>query len=246
MPVNNYFDNSELAERVFIANGQVFNTSFNHKFGAVPAMSQNTTGTIWDKNDTLYPWSAFNTPGTLTVSTTTANGSLSTLDNGKSITIEGLDSNYEPVSETITISGNSGTGTTLFKRVFRAYTSAANLTQFRVSADGSEVLRINISKSQTLMSIYTVPKNYNAFITKIGCTAESDADGTGQMFIRYRGSGAFRISHQFEVTGGGPYQYEFTIPIKIPEKTDVDVRMTTRSNNGSYTAVFDLILVKIR
>ncbi len=66
MAVNNYLDNSELAERIFIANGQVFNTSFNHKFGAVPSMSQNTTGTIWDKNDTLYPWSAFDTPGTFT------------------------------------------------------------------------------------------------------------------------------------------------------------------------------------
>lgn len=246
MPVNNYFDNSELAERVFIANGQVFNTSFNHKFGAVPALSQNTTGTIWDKNDTLYPWSAFDTAGSLTVSTTTANGTLSTLDDGKTITIEGLDNNYEPVSETITISGNSGTGTTSFKRVYRAYTSAANLTQFRVSKSGTEVLRIQISKSQTLMAIYTVPKNYNAFLTKGVCTAQASADGTGQMFVRYAGTGAFRIGHQFEVSGGGEYQYEFTIPIKLPEKTDVDVRMTTRSNNGSYTAAFDLILVKTR
>lgn len=246
MGVNNYLDNSELAERIFIANGQVFNTSFNHKFGAVPAMSQNTTGTVWDKNDTLYPWSAFDTPGTLTVSTTTANGTLSSLDDGKSITVEGLDENFNPVSETITITGNAGTGTQTFARVSRAYTSDNHLAQFRVSRGGTEVLRIQIGKAQTLMAIYTVPKNYTAFLTKLICTAQASADGTGQMFFRYGGTGAFRIGHQFEVSGGGEYQYEFTIPIKLPEKTDVDVRMATRSNNGSYTACFDLVLVKKR
>ena len=244
MALNNYFDNSELAERVFIANGQVVNTSFNHKFGAVPALSQNTTGTVWDKNDTLYPWFAFDTAGTLTISTTTSNGSASTLDTGKSVTIQGLDQNYNPVEETINISGSTGTGTTVFKRVYRAFTSSANLTQVRVSRGGTEVLRIQISKSQTLMAIYTVPKGYTAFLTKGVCTAQAGADGTGQMFVRYGGTGAFRIGHQFEVTGGGQYQYEFTIPIKLPEKTDIDVRMSTRSNNGSYTAAFDLILLK--
>ena len=244
MALNNYLDNSELAERIFIANGQVVNTSFNHKFGAVPAMSQNTTGTIWDKDDTLYPWSAFDTPGILTVSTTTANGSLSSLDNGKTITIQGLDANFNPVEETITISGNAGTGSTVFRRVYRAFTSDTNLTQVRVSRGATEVLRIQIRKSQTLMAIYTVPKGYTAFLTKGVCTAEASADGTGQMFVRYGGEGAFRIGHQFEVGGGGQYTYEFTIPIKLPEKTDVDVRMTTRSNNGSYTAAFDLVLLK--
>jgi hypothetical protein len=37
-----------------------------HKFGAVPAMSQNTNGTIWDENDTVYPWSTIDSNGVLT------------------------------------------------------------------------------------------------------------------------------------------------------------------------------------
>ena len=244
MAVNNYLDNSELAERIFIANGQVFNASFEHKFGAVPAMSVNTTGTIWDKNDTVYPWSAFDTPGTLTVSTTTSNGTLSSLDTGKSITILGLDENFNPVSETITISGNAGTGTVTFARVYRAFTSDTNLNQFRVSRGGTEVLRVQIGKAQTLMAIYTVPRGYTAFLTKGVCTAQANADGTGQMFVRYKGTGAFRIGHQFEVSGGGEYNYDFTIPIKLPALTDIDVRMQTRSNNGAYTAAFDIVLYK--
>ena len=48
-----------------IGRGLIKGTESIHKFGAVPAMSQNQTGTIWDKNDTVYPWSAFDTAGIL-------------------------------------------------------------------------------------------------------------------------------------------------------------------------------------
>jgi hypothetical protein len=47
-----------------VAKGQFDDITHIHKFGAVPAMSQNQTGTIWDVNDTSYPWSAFDTAGT--------------------------------------------------------------------------------------------------------------------------------------------------------------------------------------
>ena len=249
MAVNNYLDNSELAERIFIANGQVFNTSFDHKFGAVPAMSQNTTGTVWDKNDTVYPWDAFAGPGPVTIATTTANGTTSTLDDGIVVTVFGLDENFLPTQEAITITGAVGGGAQTFARVFRAIASADNLTQIRISTTTgtpTEVARIQIGKAQTLMAIYTVPKNCTAFLTKGVCTAQASADGTGQMFVRYGGTGAFRIGHQFEVAGGGEYDYEFTIPIKLPEKTDIDVRISTRTNNGSYTAAFDLVILKKR
>ena len=54
----------------------------------------------------------------------------------------------------------------------------------------------------------------------------------------------FRVSHTFEVTGGSQYLYNFSVPLPIPEKTDIDVRITTRSNNGRFTAAFDIILIK--
>ena len=51
-----------------IARGLVKGTTYIHKFGAVPSMSTNTTGTVWDVGDTLYPWSAFASASTLTIS----------------------------------------------------------------------------------------------------------------------------------------------------------------------------------
>jgi len=81
MTTSRYLEN----EPVHIAANRVLGTSSVHKFGAVPAMSQNQTGTIWDVNDTLYPWSAFYTAGVLTIPAVNAS------DNGHVITVQGLD-----------------------------------------------------------------------------------------------------------------------------------------------------------
>ena len=230
-----------------IARGQVKGASSIHKFGAVPAMSTGVTGTVWDKNDTLYPWSAFDTPGILTIATFAANGTSSTADTGKQVTILGLDEDFNPVQETFTISGASATGTQTFARVYRAYMSdtVANATQIRVSRGATEILRISIGKSQTLMAIYTVPANYNAYLLQGVASIKYGGDATIDMFVRYPG-GPFRIGHSGEVAGTGmPYHYKFGVPIKLPPKTDIDVRATVRSNNSRVTAAFDIVLMHV-
>lgn len=224
-----------------IARGLVSRTDFVHKFGAVPAMSQNQTGTIWDKNDTVYPWSAFDTAGILVAAQADA------ADNTKTVIVFGLDANYLPISETFTLS-SSGTvnGTKTFKRVYRAYmVSGDNAQNVSFSRGGTEVLRITAGKSQTLMAIYTVPAGYTGYITKGVCSCQAGADATGDMFVRYFGQQSFRVGHSFEVSGtGGEYVYDFSVPIPIPEKSDIDIRASVRTNNARITAVFDLILVE--
>lgn len=243
----NIINSAGASSNINIAAGLVDGWSSIHKFGAVPAMSQGQTGSIWDVNDTTYPWSAFDTPGVLTISTTTSNGTLSSLDDGVVVHVLGLDENYAPVEDTLTISGNSATGTVNFKRVYRAYIdgSASNQTQIRVSRGATEILRINIGKSQTLMAIYTVPAGSTAYLIQGGTTCAANADATVEMYIRYFGQDAFRIGHSLEVAGvGGQYLYQFPVPLKIPEKTDIDVRAEVRSNNARVTATFDIILVE--
>jgi hypothetical protein len=203
-------------------------------------MSQNQTGTIWDVNDTTYPWSAFDTAGILVAAQANAS------DNGKTVTVFGLDANYQEVSETFTLS-SAGTvnGTQVFKRVYRAYMiSGDNVAAVSFSRGGTEVLRITAGKSQTLMAVYTVPAGYTAYLTKGVCTCQSGADATGDMFVRYFGQSSFRVGHTFEVSGtGGEYLYDFTVPIQIPEKSDIDVRAKVRSNNARVSAAFDIILI---
>jgi hypothetical protein len=212
-----------------------------HKFGAVPAMSVNQTGTIWDVNDTEYPWSAFASAGVLSVPAVNAS------DNGKTITIIGLDASFFEITEDVTVSSSGAVSTTKeFIRVYRAFVTDAsetNVANINVNKGATTVLRITAGKGQTLMAIYTIPDGYTGYMVKGTATCQDDADATGNMFIRYFGSSAFRVGHSFEVSGsGGQYLYEFGIPIRIPAKSDIDVRASVRSNNARITAAFDLIL----
>lgn len=212
-----------------------------HKFGAVPAMSQNNTGTIWDVNDTTYPWSAFSSAITLTVDRASAS------DADKDVLISGLDAGYNEITETVTLSSATGNATTKsFIRVYRAYMtngSATNVGNISVKASTTVVAQITAGKGQTLMAIYTVPAGHSAYVLKGAATCQDGADATGDMFVRYFGESAFRVGHSFEVCGdGGQYMYDFGIPLRIPEKSDIDIRASVRSNNARLTAAFDVLL----
>ena len=224
-----------------VAKGQFDDITHIHKFGAVPAMSQNTTGTIWDVNDTTYPWSAFDTAGTLSIPSVNAS------DNGKSIVLVGLDNDYLELTETVTVSSSGATTTTQsFKRIFRAYVtngSITNVGDIVVQKGGTAVATIKAGKAQTLMAVYTVPAGKTGYILKGVATCQAGADATGDMFVRYFGQDSFRVGHTFEVSGtGGEYNYDFGVPVKIPAKSDIDVRCSVRSNNARVTAAFDIIL----
>ena len=218
------------------------NVSSIHKFGAVPAMSQNQSGTIWDVNDTNYPWSSFDTAGTLSIPTVNAS------DNAKTIVIEGLDSDYNALTENVTVSSSGAVTTTgSFKRVYRAYLtdgSTSNAADILVQKGGTTVANITANKSQTLMAVYTVPAGHSAYLIGGVATCQDGADATGDMFVRYFGQDSFRVGHSFEVSGdGGPYDHVFGVPLKIPAKSDIDVRATVRSNNARVTAAFDILLI---
>lgn len=226
---------------LLVSRGLVTKTTFIHKFGAVPSMSQNTLGTVWDKNDTVYPWSIWDTAGVINIDA----ASLS--DVGKTITVVGLNDNYEPLQENITLSvQNNNLSVNEFKRVYRAYVSdgVSNVGNITIQKNSTDVALILTGKSQTLMSIYTIPARHTGYLYKGTCSAQAGADGTGDMFVRYFGQSSFRVGHSFEVSGtGGQYVYDFTFPIPIPEKSDIDVRLLTRTNNGRFTAAFDLLII---
>lgn len=224
-----------------VARGQIPGHSAVHKFGAVPEMSVNTTGTVWDIDDTLYPWSSWSTAGTLTVDRASAS------DAGKTITIVGLDADYNQITENVTLTAATANATTQsFIRVYRAYMyngSATNVGNIDIKKSATVVARITADKGQTLMAVYTVPAGYSAYLTQGVMSVKSGADATGNFFARYGGETAFRIAHTFEVASSD-YFYAFHVPFKLPEKSDIDVRASVRSNNARVTAAFDMYLIK--
>ena len=226
---------------LYIARGLVLNTHYEHKFGAVPAMSVATTGTVWDVDDTIYPWSAWDTAGVLTIPAVNAS------DNGATVTVTGLDANYEVISEDFTVSSSgTTTGTKTFKRAYRAFFTdgTSNVGDINIQRGGTTIARISAGKAQTLMAIYTVPNGYTAYLSKGTMSIEAGGDASGNMYVRYSGQSSFRIGHSFEVGDGAQYMYDFTVPLAIPAKSDIDVRCSMRTNNSRASAAFDMILIK--
>ncbi len=225
-----------------VAEGNITDHSFIHKFGAVPALSNGATGSVWDINDTVYPWSAFDTAGVVNLDRA------NTSDANKVVTVIGLDADYNETQESITLTdASNNTGTVVFKRVFRAFVAdgVTNVGNIDIQRDSTTVARITATKGQTLMAVYTIPAGYTGYLYKGTASAQTGADANGNMFVRFFGQQSFRTQHTFEVGGtGGQYTYEFTFPPPIPEKSDIDVQVVGRTNNGRYTAAFDLLLIE--
>lgn len=225
-----------------ISRGLVKGTRYRHVFGAVPEMSQNTTGTVWDINDTLYPWAVWNTASTLNITRA------ATEDAGKTVVLEGLDENYDEVTDTVVLTNPTGnTSTVVFKRLSQAYlidgsTNAAG--PITVNHGVTPVARILAGLNQTLMAVYTIPRDHFGYVLHGSASAESGADGNGFFNIKYDSEQIFRIGHTFEVSGAGKYDYKMGVPFRLPPMSDLDVRVTTRTNNGRYTAAYDLVLVR--
>ena len=227
-----------------VAQGLISGYSFNHKFGAVPSMSSGAYGSIWDVNDTLYPWDALGAGSVVNVERNDV------ADNGLDVTVQGLDENYEFAEETITITGADQTGSQLFTRVNRAFvvdaggTNVSNIDIEAGAAGGTTVARITAGFGQTLMAVYTIPAGKTGYILHGTATGSSDTDASGSMRVRYFGTDTFRVGHAFELQlRGGQYDYTFAVPIPVPEKTDIDVRAQMRSNNKRITVAFDILLV---
>ena len=226
-----------------VAQGLIAGYSFNHRFGAVPSMSSGVTGSIWDINDTIYPWDALSSGSIVNIERNNAS------DDGLVVTVQGLDENYDVAQEDITITGADQTGSQLFTRVNRAFVTgnggnAGDIDIEAGSAGGTTVARIIAGYGQTQMSVYTIPAGKTGYILHGTATGSSDTDAEGRMMVRYFGTNAFRIGHAFELQlRGGQYDYTFQTPIPVPEKTDIDVRATMRSNNKRITAAFDVLLV---
>jgi hypothetical protein len=222
-----------------VARSQIPGHQFISRQGRVPAMSQNTTGTVWDVDDTIYPWSAWDTAGTITVTRADA------ADAGKNVIITGLDADYKPVTATIALTNPSGnTSSTVFKRLdnVRMNGTSVNVGQVDVLKGATTVGRIVAGVGQSFKGTYTVPSGYTGYLIQGTMTIQNGADASGFFYYRVP-SDRFVIGHTFEVASS-QYLYKFSCPFGLPEKTDIDVRASVRSNNARVTAAYDIILIK--
>lgn len=227
------------ASNIPIAAGAVDGYSHVNKFGATGDGTA-AAGTVWDGNrngnDAVYPYPA---AGVITVSSSdTAN------DNGETVEVQGLDDNYNAVTETITV--GSGQSTATYSRVFRArMVSDTNSGRITINQGGSLAAEIVAELGQTLMAVYTIPAGKTGYLLTFH--GGSDKAGTNasmiyRIFARTFGE-AFNIKGQFSVSGGGSVDIEYPVPLKFTEKTDIKIDVSAGNQDQQVSATFDLILV---
>ena len=225
------------ASNVIISAGDLTGYAGVHKYGAIFGSASSNWSTVWTAANTLasalYPWDI--SANTITV--VSSSGS----DTGN-ITIQGLDTNYNFVEETLTLTGTSPVaGSVTYLRVNRAFMNdATNIGKIQVKNGTTVVTEIAAEYGQTLQCIYTIPAGKTGYMLNIQSSASKNQETILALFVRPFG-GAFRAQLTQSLYQNNQ-QLDFPIPLKFTEKSDIDLR-TIGSSNATISADFSIILV---
>lgn len=223
---------------VSIQRGNINNFSGIQKFGYNSSVGTSFE-TIWDGGgDYTFISSA---------GTATATSSDTGADNTGTVQIQGLDSNYDLATETLTIGGSAST--TSFIRVFRAKmvnanTGNANVGTITITVSSTTVAQIQPTYGQTLMSVYTIPRKYQAYLVQMDIGSSKDLENEIILRIKEIDNGNSWNTRSFITTRGGFVEKNFLVPEIIQPKTDIEMRAKS-SATSSISSGFELILEKI-
>jgi hypothetical protein len=177
----------------------------------------------------------------------------------RTVTVSGLDANYNEVSETVELDGQTEVlTTTQFIRVNRAFvvTAGSGGTAAGTIYVGTGTVTagvpatiyavITLGDNQTTMAVWTVPAGYTLYITGGTFSAASNNAAQyvlGEFVIRPFG-GVFRLAADITVNSN-VFRYDWEIPLAIPEKTDIEARAIALAGSNFYvTASFEGIYIK--
>lgn len=221
-----------------------------HKFGhagSVPA----TLATLWNENN-IYVYRTTATVMQVSSSDTDdTNGGAGAW----TVMIEGLDGNYNPLMEVVTLNGQTQVATVgLFLRVFRmrALTGGASLWNEGIiycgtgapSSGKPAVVHglIEQFEGQSLMAFYTIPKGHTGYVSQTFITSAIAKAVNGGLYARIPGE-LFQVKEHLSVVEGEAALVH-TVSDKYVEKTDLEMRAKAAGAGGDVSGQFEVILVK--
>lgn len=154
---------------------------------------------------------------------------------GTTILIQGLDSGYNMISETLALTGTTVAVTTKsFLRINGMSVSAGVPTgtiTLKDLTNTTTYAQINPSIGRSQMSIYTVPAGYTFFLSRVD--AYTSANGASADWIQYRNvqtspSGVVTLTQQAPFTN--TYHAQRVMPRPFAEKTDIQLQAKTSAN----------------
>jgi hypothetical protein len=183
------------------------------------------------------------------------------------VTIQGLDSNWDPQEQTVTLNGTTPVQvpTNTYIRLFRAWvheagnlnTNVGDITVYaRATGSGVTIgdvgLFIGAGDGQTLQTIYTIPNNKTGYFLKgyvgLATDAKTAENGTFRWLMKLNDgvNGAWLVQGEMGLVnlGSGNWQYEYGVPAgPLPEKTDIRIALTTASATFDTVGGYDMLLV---
>lgn len=256
---------SDNSNGLAIAEGNVTGKTYVHVFGlAIDFDTGDNAVNVWDgADDSLFSGSP---PMTYTFSSTADIDTISSSDAGDTVDIEikGLDTNWEEVTQTVTLSGQTDVSlTTALIRVFsmenvgatdlagNVYLRTNGSAQTAGVPDTANTVRalIKASNNRTLMAIYTIPAGKTGYMRSgYAHTAGANRESNYIISLKTKNFGSvFAVRHVAAVDDDGTsaYQHHFIEPAEFAEKTDIMVTaQVTKAATAaaSIAAGFDMVL----
>lgn len=242
------------AANIPIASGLVDGYSAIHKFGRNPNVG-NVPETIW-MHGGIYQYLGVGSDSTVYAYSASSDDGAGN-DGAQTITVQGLDNNFNLIEETITVNGAASTAS--FLRVYRAFVATAGVLTtndgnilISTAAAGAGTVLADIGVigggqttglGQTQLALYTIPAGKTGYLTtwNVGVAPMNNAVTVTLLARELDGGAPFRTRDIMDIVGGYTTQ-NYSIPLRFPAKTDIEVRGT--GDTGSViSSSFDIILV---
>jgi hypothetical protein len=222
-------------------------------FGFNPDVDQ-TQVSVWPLPSLItFPASAIR----MTVSSTSANDT-SNGTGARTIVVEGVDANYNEVTETVTMNGQTPVTMTAFLlRVNYAYVAAAGsgngaagdiyigtgTVTAGVPATTYDIIKFDYNVTTT--GSFTIPAGHTGYISQ-GLFSTGQASGSTQVQGRLltRGTDNIRRTAAITTLNNGVANYVFEYPLAVPEKTTIEATAVGSANNNACSSMFIVALIK--
>jgi len=236
-----------------VGRGQISMHQYVFQFGQTATVTTNQS--VWATTG-VYAFPASAT--VMKISSGSANDT-SAGSGARTVRIVGLDANYAPISETVSLNGQTAVNTTnSYLRIndFYVLTCGSGNTAAGIIYAGTGSVTTGIPATiYSLMpvaynaqtqAIYTVPAGYTAYVSSYTFSSNNATANTicsGFLYVYLYGNNFPTIEASARFNGGNTFDRHFDYPLAFAEKTDLDMHVSS-SNSGQMTGEMHILLIK--
>lgn len=236
-----------------LVKGTIYQTKTINKFGFNDAVgtSKQTISDVGSNYTNLTVAQSLNVSSSNTNDTSGGTGA-------RTLILYGIDGDYNEISETITLNGQTNVATS--KSYLRLYRAKVLTAGSGATAEGdiyvgygtntagvpaTPLIKIVTGENQTLMACWTVPAGYTGYL--YSCTFSSGSE-TGQKYmiarLEVKEYGSVWQTKEKGTFSTANLVFSRDIPLQIPEKSDI--RLTAQTSSGTFdvSGVFALVYEK--